>query len=126
MYNCNEDNTNIICTVSHPIYCMNKGRWCCVEPLEDDINSRKTPQLCVGDMVMKNDGKAVRITNIERKYSNEDIGVYTLHIDGVHNYFANGVLAHNGSPFTLYLRTPTGKRIRATAESDLKSVNLKQ
>ena len=35
------DNDEIICTPSHPIYCVNKNQWCCVEPNKFNADAMK-------------------------------------------------------------------------------------
>ena len=91
----NDDNLmddTIICTPSHPIFCVNKNQWCCARP--NAFNPEAT-KLDIGDMIMNKYGKSIRISDINIKYHTELLPVYTLHIGKIHNFFANGYLVHN-------------------------------
>ena len=115
-----EDNQEIICTSSHPIYCVNKNGFCCVEPTA--FNTEAT-RLNIGDMVMNADGKSFEIIDIEMKYYNDSILVYTLHIGQIHNFFANGYLVHNA--MQIFVQTITGKRITLDVEPNDTIQNIK-
>eukprot|EP01084_Bolivina_argentea_P135019 237998_1 len=73
---------------------LQKNNWCCVRSMVDNSEYDK---LCQGDSVLSLRGKCLTISNIEYKYIDieqyED--VYTLHIEGVHNFFVEGILVHN-------------------------------
>ena len=121
-----EDNTVITCTPTHPMFVLNSTNvqnienWCCVDPnpMSTDIG-----KLNIGDELMNlktnNDNnnnncsyKAIKISNIEKKAlkeeANEKVDVYTLHIDSVHNFFANGILVHN--TMQIFIKTIDDKK----------------
>eukprot|EP01084_Bolivina_argentea_P252397 423638_1 len=83
----------VTCTASHPIYVPYKKRWCCVEPIAHGIYGI----LCIGDKILTEQLIEIEITDIEFTYINDGgcIHVYTLHIKGNHNFFANNILVHN-------------------------------
>eukprot|EP01084_Bolivina_argentea_P168537 292250_1 len=90
------NDTEIVCTPSHPFYVPKKQSWCCIQKNAYDVYG----ELRVGDEVIDNKSNLVTIESI--KYENIDsvdddlIVVRTFAIDGGnHNYFANGILVHN-------------------------------
>eukprot|EP01083_Nonionella_stella_P059813 156535_1 len=101
------DETEIVCTPTHPIFVLNKNQnWCCVEPtpFNSDVAS-----LSMGDTVMNYQLQPVQIINIQKKYLTQNVSVYTLHLSGIHNFFANGILVHNA--MQIFVKTLTGKTI---------------
>ena len=109
------DNNDIICTMSHPIFCVNKNQWCCVTPNKSTF----TGNLCIGDMIMNEKCQYVRIIDIEKKYYDDTIPVYTLYIDQNHNYFANGYLVHNSSDdIPIYIQPALGDAFQIKIDPD--------
>eukprot|EP01083_Nonionella_stella_P209188 758527_1 len=114
----------ITCTPSHPIYVANKHNWCCCKPLS---NQREMGSLDIGDQVLNNKLDTMSIVNIEYRYyndNNEGCYVYTLHLDRVHNFFANGILVHNA--MQIFVKTLTGKTITVDVEPDTTLALVKQ
>eukprot|EP01083_Nonionella_stella_P099164 278825_1 len=106
------DETEIVCTASHPIFVLNKNQnWCCVEPTA--FNSDVGP-LLIGDTVINHQLQPVQIINIQKKYLTQNVSVYTLHMNGIHNFFANGILVHNA--MQIFVKTLTGKTITLDTE----------
>eukprot|EP01084_Bolivina_argentea_P278602 476011_1 len=102
------DQTAIICTASHPFYVPQKQNWCCIDSIANDS---EYDELCVGDSVLNFKSELIEIINIEYIYINDghNINVYTLHLDKMHNFYANGILVHNAMQIfvrTVYNKTP--------------------
>eukprot|EP01083_Nonionella_stella_P301844 1037857_1 len=67
------DETEIVCTPSHPIFVLNKNHnWCCVEPTP--FNADIGP-LFIGDTVINHQLNPVQITNIQKKYLTQNVSV---------------------------------------------------
>eukprot|EP01083_Nonionella_stella_P209189 758534_1 len=119
----NDDRT-ISCTPSHPIYCVNKENWCCCQPLS---NQNGMDTLCIGDKVLSDALEVMTVSEIQSKHYNDakdGCHVYTLHLDGIHNFFANGILVHNA--MQIFVKTLTGKTITVDVEPDTTLALVKQ
>eukprot|EP01084_Bolivina_argentea_P217376 369088_1 len=112
--------TQIICTPTHPIYVINKRKWCCAEPCVFDLSCGL---LCIGDRLLNNKMEEVTIKDIEFKYLNKNVMVYTLHIQNIHNFFANSILVHNA--MQIFIKTLMGKTITVHVEPNDTIQNLK-
>ena len=107
------DNNEIICTESHPIYCVNKRQYCCIKP--NKFNQHQCGNLTVGDMLLNNELNHVKVVGFEHMYYNhKNVKVYTLSIKNNHNFFANGILVHNAMP--IWVLTLTGKKLQLFVE----------
>ena len=85
------DGTSITSTPCHPFYVASKGRWCSAQPT--DTNG--FDKLSVGDDVLNLKAQRVEIVAMRYVYRTEGVSVRTLSVEGVHNFFADGVLAKN-------------------------------
>ena len=112
----------IKCTPTHPIYVENRDKWCCVEPT---LFNPKIKKLQIGDTVMTAKQETIEIVNIESYRLDESVPVHTLHIEEVHNFFANGVLVHNA--MQIFIKTLTGKTVTINVEPNdtIETVKLK-
>ena len=116
-------NKEIKCTSTHPIYVANKDKWCCVEPT---MFNPKVEKLEIDDEFISDKGDRYRVIEIDYEYFDDTVPVYTLHIEDVHNFYANGILVHNA--MEIYVRNNTsGKRITINVEPNdsIKSVKKK-
>eukprot|EP01084_Bolivina_argentea_P262241 443416_1 len=84
----------IKCTASHPFYVPEKRNWCCIKPMNKNTEYGK---LSIDDNVIDCKLQLIRIADIEYEYINDGdyVTVYTLHLDTIHNFYANGILVHN-------------------------------
>eukprot|EP01083_Nonionella_stella_P255913 877764_1 len=116
------DGNQITCTPSHPMYVMNRQKWCCVEPTSFNP---KIERLHIGDCLMNAKFEAFEIVDIDYRNYEEPQAVYTLHMNNVHNFFANGVLVHNA--MQLFVKTLTGKTVTLDVEPNetIQSVKYK-
>ncbi|EAR92421.2 polyubiquitin (macronuclear) [Tetrahymena thermophila SB210] len=114
------ENSNIICTLNHPFYNPEQKTWKCVYP---GGNSTQKNCLSVNDSLLLQDKSISYIKNIDFFTTEEKfITVYHLTIQKNHNFFVNGVLAHNKQ---LYAKALTGHIVILDAESDDTILNLK-
>eukprot|EP01083_Nonionella_stella_P179835 639572_1 len=114
----------ITCTPSHPIYATNKQNWCCCQPLS---NQHDMDRLSVGDTVLNSKLEKISITSIQYKNYNDPADgcyVYTLHLDDVHNFFANDILVHNS--MQIFVKTLTGKTITVDVEGNSTVLEVKK
>ena len=104
------DGTEIGCTASHPIYEANREQWCCIQPTSFNPQYEK---LEIGDELTNHKGTQLKVMGIEHQYLMETVPVFTLHIDGCHNFFAgnNGshCLVHNA--MQIFVKTVDGGTI---------------
>ena len=118
------DGTEIGCTASHPIYAVNRGYWCCVEPTSFNPECEK---LMIGDELINHKGERLKIMEIEQQYLMESVPVFTLHIEDCHNFFAGNkgsyCLVHNA--MQIYVLTLTGKKITLDVEPFYTIENIK-
>eukprot|EP01083_Nonionella_stella_P295347 1003770_1 len=105
------DGNEITCTASHPMYVINRQKWCCAEPT---LFNPKIERLHIGDCLMNAKHEALEIMEIDYRFYEEPQAVYTLHMANVHNFFANGVLVHNA--MQIFVSTLTGKQITLNVE----------
>ncbi|EAR92422.2 polyubiquitin (macronuclear) [Tetrahymena thermophila SB210] len=114
------ENSNIICTLNHPFYNPEEKAWKCVYP---GGNSTLKNYLSANDSLLLQDKSISYIKNIDFFTTEERfITVYHLTIQKNHNFFVNGVLAHNKY---LFVKTLTGKTITLDVESIDTIQNLK-
>lgn len=79
-------------TGAHPF--MTTEGWKSFEPERSEITNPGlvVGALEVGDTLVTSSGMVV-LTQIDKKYSEET--VYTIEVDGTHDYYADGFLVHN-------------------------------
>eukprot|EP00486_Rosalina_sp_Unknown_P008957 CAMPEP_0201593030 /NCGR_PEP_ID=MMETSP0190_2-20130828/190759_1 /ASSEMBLY_ACC=CAM_ASM_000263 /TAXON_ID=37353 /ORGANISM="Rosalina sp." /LENGTH=352 /DNA_ID=CAMNT_0048052061 /DNA_START=82 /DNA_END=1141 /DNA_ORIENTATION=- len=85
----------------------------------------KIERLYVGDKVMNAKQEMIEIVNIESYKLDYNVPVHTLHIEEVHNFFANGILVHNA--MQIFIKTLTGKTVTIDVEPNdtIETVKLK-
>eukprot|EP00035_Acanthoeca_spectabilis_P031066 m.12365 g.12365 ORF g.12365 m.12365 type:complete len:811 (-) comp4539_c0_seq2:111-2543(-) len=121
---------SITCTPGHPLYSPNKG-WVSVDPgapvptgVEHNLDS-PAGRLVVGDVLqlLPSMGGG-RATVLSIKIEPQNQTVFNFTVAEYHNYFTNGVLAHN---MQIYVKTLTGGTITLEVEPSEKveSVKLK-
>ena len=76
-------NDILTCTFNHPIYNMNN---CSYVPAE---------YLKLGDRLLTYNNNFCIVEKLELIKTNENGFVYNLEVEGLNNYFANGILVHN-------------------------------
>ena len=81
-------------TGGHPFY--TKQGWKAIDPAltPTDGHNVKTTTLKVGDTLLLDNGKPLKIRSIEREESG-DHELFNPSVDGDHTYYANGILVHN-------------------------------
>ena len=98
-----EDRIEIQATLDHPLYVIDKG-YCSYSPEQTkDDSGHIVQKIEVGDSVLNASGNGMCITHIE--VLEEKKTVYNLDdIQDNHNFYANGLLAHNraGFPYVYY------------------------
>ncbi|KAL4473671.1 hypothetical protein ABPG74_022535 [Tetrahymena malaccensis] len=105
------ENSNVICTLNHPFYNPVEKVWKCVY---SGANSTQKSCLSINDPILLEDKSISQIKNIQFFSSNEkSITVYHLTIQKNHNFFVNGILAHNKQ---IFVKTLTGKTITLNAK----------
>ena len=118
-----DDGTEIICTPTHPFYVTAKQQWCSPQAKCMDGSD----QLVVGDAVMTEKGESVHIVSMELVHKEDGIRVTTLSVEGVHNFFAEGLLVKNGSSFEITIQPARGDSfvVQAEYEDTIQSVKVK-
>ena len=103
----NDKSDDIVCTPTHPFWCDNKQRYCCVDNYNGNKiynnknnNGKTFGQLCVGDELLNDKLESICISSINNININNDnynfVSVRTFSLNGKnHNFFANGKLVHN-------------------------------
>ena len=118
-----DNGTEIVCTPTHPFYVTAKQQWCSPQAKCMDGSD----QLVVGDAVMTEKGESVRIVSMELVHNEDGVRVTTLSVEGVHNFFAEGLLVKNGSSFEITIQPARGDSfvVQAEYEDTIQSVKVK-
>jgi len=144
-----QDGTFLETTPEHPIYVKSRG-WVAVEPSVTEyidgrgfVASEETgplKKLQIGDEMIRNDLSCAVVSKIEVVIYDAPIEVWTLKLDvsgkyseapqvfgkdDTHaNFFANGVLVHNG--FTISVKTQDGHTLDIDVESTDTTEQIKE
>jgi len=108
----------IKCTMNHAFWVPNIG-WKAVRPFDNN----SIGILKKGDFLLNNDLNLEEIQEISLLTSNGQIKVYDLSVEGNHNFFIDGVLAHNKQ---IFIKLPSGKTITLDVDKNGTVNDLKQ
>ena len=94
-----ENGKTLQCTVDHPLYCNTCDSYCAFDPeLAYKSYGLKVGQLEAGMELKTSEDSSLKISSIEEV--EESVVVYNLNkVEGNHNFYANGLLAHNRGCF---------------------------
>lgn len=106
----------IECTPTHPFYVPERG-WCCARLHPNSPYSL----LAVGDRVLTSSLGTLPVESIEMLGEAPAV-VYTLLVEGVHNFFVQGLLVHN---MQFFVALPNGTTVSVEVGSKAKVLDVK-
>jgi hypothetical protein len=98
-------------TVDHPFWLVNERDWV------------RAGNLFLGDLLLDEEGKEVKIASIEEKIG--EVTVYNFEVEENHNYFAEGILVHNAD-YDEKMVVLQGSVVKTVEQSINKGMNVNQ
>eukprot|EP00008_Paramoeba_atlantica_P003347 CAMPEP_0201476706 /NCGR_PEP_ID=MMETSP0151_2-20130828/1859_1 /ASSEMBLY_ACC=CAM_ASM_000257 /TAXON_ID=200890 /ORGANISM="Paramoeba atlantica, Strain 621/1 / CCAP 1560/9" /LENGTH=779 /DNA_ID=CAMNT_0047857167 /DNA_START=490 /DNA_END=2829 /DNA_ORIENTATION=- len=126
-----EEENRIHTTPGHAVWVQKKG-WCAVDPGMGSNLSR----LCIGDRLLRDDLTWQSVQKIDWRF--DEVDVFTFFVgeeevldlrgeeDVTANFFANGVLVHNGSDIPLTVAVEGGSKVSLAVQPDWTVLQLKK
>ncbi|KAL4473670.1 hypothetical protein ABPG74_022534 [Tetrahymena malaccensis] len=109
----------VVCTVNHRFYDPETKQWksVCPNPGSGEIFFKKN------DYLLSDKGEKLQITQIKTFNTKQPVFIYHIQVENNHNFFANGVLAHN---MQINIKVWNGDQFKLDVQPDDKIIDIKQ
>ncbi|KAL4503992.1 hypothetical protein ABPG72_022622 [Tetrahymena utriculariae] len=109
----------VVCTVNHRFYDPESKQWksVCPNPGSNFSFLKKN------DHLFSEKGEKLQITEIKTFTTEQPVFIYHIQVENNHNFFANGVLAHN---MQINIQLQNGEKFKLDVQPEDKIVDIKQ